>query len=130
MQKRTITLTVNIPSTSDFCAAYPQYKNVVKGGWGKELFGIIMRPESYVKTVCATVDLHLPGVAGVAEDCAHVLTPVGKGVRNQFCGAVVCCLMEANSFQKTGTKKAVPHKAFSKGEVYAKPGNWTGLDWK
>jgi len=42
------------------------------------------------------------------------LTPFDK----QFIGGVVCSLMEANGYQKTGTKRATPNKAFSKGEFY------------
>ncbi len=38
----------------------------------------------------------------------------------QFIGAAVSVLMQTNGFQKTNTKKAIPHPAFTKGEVYKK----------
>ena len=38
----------------------------------------------------------------------------------QFIGAVVCSLMEANGYEKTGKKRSIPHNAFTKGEVYAR----------
>ena len=36
----------------------------------------------------------------------------------QFIGSVICALMEANGYKKTGTKKSVPHELFSTGEFY------------
>lgn len=37
----------------------------------------------------------------------------------QAIGALVRILMEANGFKKTGIKRAIAHREFTKGEVYA-----------
>jgi hypothetical protein len=46
----------------------------------------------------------------------HLFDYVKKGI-----GAMVCAIMEANGYEKTGVKKAVPpfpYRVFSRGEVY------------
>jgi hypothetical protein len=58
-------------------------------------------------------------VAGIAEVSIQKVKRIGREpFDKQFIGGVVCSLMEANGYQNTGTKKAISHKAFSKGEFY------------
>jgi hypothetical protein len=60
-------------------------------------------------------------VAGIAEVSIQKVKRIGRELTpfdKQFIGGVVCSLMEANGYQNTGTKKAISHKAFSKGEFY------------
>lgn len=67
-------------------------------------------------------NLEMPAVAGIARSCYQQIQ-VQKEVSfsnftKQFMGALVCTLMEANGFRKTGRKKAIPHPMFTKGEFY------------
>lgn len=121
MQVQSFELPVNLPSVDEFAAHYKQYGRFARGD-GQFLFTLLVSPASYVRARVATADLNLPAVAGIAEMCyqaVQVQTSVEwSGFVKQFIGAIVCCLMEANGFQKTGTKKAIPHHAFTKGEMY------------
>lgn len=80
--------------------------------------------EAFNKMKWATEDMELPAVAGVVKLCLPFITAEHEERRNHLkkgIGAIVCCVMEANHFQKTGTKKAVPpvpERVFRKGEVY------------
>ena len=120
METKSITITINTPNTDDFSEKYPQYGPFAKGD-GNFLFQAITAPESFIKAK-AISDLGYPAVSGVAELCYMAVknqsviqwTPYIK----QFIGAVVCNLMEANGYDKTGKKKSIPHHAFTKGEVY------------
>jgi hypothetical protein len=79
-----------------------------------------MRPESLNSAIEAT-KLGLPAVTGIAEISIQEVKRTGRKLTpfdKQFIGGVICCLMEANDYQKTGKKKAITHKAFSKGEFY------------
>ena len=121
MQVQPFQLSVNLPSVDDFAARYKQYWQFARGD-GHFLFTLLVSPASFVRAQVATVDLDLPAVAGVAKTCYEaVQAQTGiewSGFVKQFIGAVICCLMEANGFKKTGTKKAIPYHAFTKGEMY------------
>lgn len=124
MQVQPFNLLVNLPSVDDFAAHYKQYGQFARGE-GHFLYTLLISPASFVRAQVATVDLDLPAVAGVAKLCHQAVqaqTDVEwSGYVKQFIGAVVCCLMEANGFQKTGVKKAIPYHAFTKGEMYTQP---------
>jgi hypothetical protein len=109
----------SIPSLEDFGKRFPQYKPYAVGE-GETLFKLLMRPESLNSAIEAT-KLGLPAVTGIAEVSIQEVKRIGRKLTpfdKQFIGGVVCSLMEANGYQKTGTKKAISHKAFSKGEFY------------
>ena len=110
---------VVIPNVNDFASSYPHYKNRATTT-GKVFFDLVMTPESFLKAACATDDLDLPGVAALAKQCFEAAGGSLSGTDKQYIGALVCALMEANGYRKTGTKRAIPHKAFTKGEVYRK----------
>lgn len=108
---------VNIPSWDDFAARYPQYKNRARNQ-NRAHFELIMTASSFLAAETVTLELELPGVAGVARRCAALTaTPLSR-TDKQFIGAAVCTLMEANGYSKTGRKRAIPHPDFTKGEVY------------
>jgi hypothetical protein len=121
MKTQSFQIAVNIPSLEDFSSRFPQYGPFAYEQ-GRFLFDLIMSPSSFIKAKVATIDLDLPAVAGVAKLCHQ--TVIANGTIEfsthikQFIGATVCVLMEANNFQKSGRKKAIPYSAFSKGEVY------------
>lgn len=108
---------VNIPSLEDFAAKYPQY-GPRAAGEGKVYFDLVMRPETFVRAAALTDCTGLPAVTAVAEEAAE-RGPL-EGTDKQFMGALVCALMEANDRPKTGRKRAIPHPAWNRGEVYTK----------
>ena len=113
-------LNVNIPDLDEFRQRFPQYGSFARGD-GSMLFDLIMSPHSYIRAMIAS-ELGLPAVAGVADFCVQIIernsTLLLSGHVKQFIGAVTCCLMEANGFRKTGTKRSIPHTGFTKGEFY------------
>ncbi len=121
MKLKQIEYQVHIPTVDEFAAQYRR-----DGTFAREdarfLFDLIMSPESYLRARIATLDLDLPAVAGVAKICFDAVENNGtvewNGRLKQFIGSAVCCLMEANGFSKTGTKRAIPHAGFTKGEMY------------
>lgn len=123
-------LDVQIPELHEFQDKYPQYKNFALSQEGRALFKLLMTPESFVKAAVVTLTLGLPGVAGIAKECAEAVPSGITDTQKRFCGATVCALMEANGFSKTGKKRAIPHEAFTKGEVYSFDGGAAGLAWR
>ncbi len=121
MQAQTFTVSANLVSVDEFGTHYRQYAQIANGD-GRFLFDLIMSPICFIRAQVATLDMDLPAVAGVAKVCYQAVmehrTIEWSGYVKQFIGAVVCALMEANGFRKTGTKRAIPYHAFTKGEVY------------
>lgn len=120
MQKQSITLEAQIPDLSDFEERFPQYGPFARND-GNFIFNTIMNPLSFFRARFAT-EMNLPAVSGVAEHCFHATTQQNiinfDSFLKQYIGALVCCLMEANGYSKTGKKKSIPHHAFTKGEFY------------
>jgi len=111
---------VNIPEQNDFINSYHFFNSLIKTKEYQIVFDIIMNPESFMACSYAT-KLNLPAVAAIAYECDKAIKDLGsKNQLKQFIGAVVCSLMEANEYEKTGVKKSIPHKAFSRGEFYKK----------
>jgi hypothetical protein len=121
MDTRTIEYRVNIPSVAEFAERYPQYGPLARNDF-HFLFELLMSPDAFVRARVATLDFELPAVAGIAATCYNAVqeqqTPQWNGLLKQFVGAVLCSLMMANGFEKTGTKRAIPHHGFTKGEFY------------
>lgn len=81
-----------------------------------------MSPAALNSAIEAT-SMGFPAVTGIAECAVQEFVRAGKEPTDfdkQFIGAVVCSLMEANGYGKTGKKRSIPHKAFTKGKVYEK----------
>ena len=122
MKSSKFSLIANLPDIEDFLDSYSRYTSLVNGD-GKPLFEAIVRPEVFIRAAVMS-DIGLPAILSVAEDCkvlagqhsAISLDPFTK----QFIGSVVCSLMEANGYMKTGKKRRVPHESFSVGECYVK----------
>lgn len=120
VQSYKIDVSATIPSKEDFFSKkqYKIFNNVMKDQTGINLFDAIMTPESFLRCKIVT-EFDLPAVAAVAEKCKEIVENLKEELQlKQFIGAVVCCLMEANGYEKTNKKKAIPHDAFSKGEFY------------
>ena len=120
MQTQSYTIQVNVPSVDEFSAKYKQYGPLAQGP-ANFLFEVLVSPESFVRAKMATLLGH-PAIDGPAELAYQAVANQNvvewNGTLKQFCGAVICCLMEANGYQKTGEKKSVRHHAFTKGEFY------------
>ncbi len=120
MQRLEFSLEAWIPSPEDFGGRFPQYKNYASSG-GRAVFDLLMSPASLNSAMVATA-MGFPAVTGIAEIAVQEFVRGGKELTDfdkQFIGAVVCSLMEANRYEKTGKKRSIPHNAFTKGEVYA-----------
>ena len=121
VQTQTISYNIQLPDIDDLLARYPRYTKLVNGE-GKFLFDLIMQSEIFLQAR-VLADFGLPSVLAVAELC-RLATEENSGpvaldsFTKQFIGAAICVLMEANGYQKSGTKKSVPHPSFSIGEFY------------
>lgn len=120
MKIQTYSQPVNLPTIDEFRDKYPQYGNYAENE-ARFLYDEIVCPKSFIFAMAAT-KMEFPAVTGVAEECYQLVQTKGtiewRGFTKQFIGAVVCTLMEANGYEKTGIKKSVPHQKFTKGEVY------------
>ena len=120
MITRTYTQTVNLPTIEEFRDRFPQYGNYAENE-ARFLYDEIISPQSFIYAMAAT-KMDFPAATGIAEECYQLVIDKGtiewRGFTKQFIGAVICKLMEANGYKKTGTKKSVPHPKFTKGEVY------------
>lgn len=122
MKTEVLKYEVEIPSFEDFGNQYPHYQNYALTV-GNNIFVKIMSPESFYKGMVSTI-IGLPAVTGIAELISENIIPL-KGTPNfnytkQYIGALMCSLMEANGYSKTGIKKSIPHLLFTKGELYKK----------
>ena len=108
-----------------FLSNYSHFADQLEGPGG-ELWRILNSEESFQKMRWATEDMELPAVAGVVRVCAPFVKSAPEKKRNrlkQGIGAMVCAVMDANGYEKTGKKKAVPpvpERVFSVGECYRK----------
>ena len=119
MSLQTFEIQVNIPDVETFCEQHKAYRNFIMDE-GEFLYQLLMTPESFIKAKTATDDLELPAVAGIAKIAYRTATEQGlwNGYVKQCIGALICTLMEANDYEKTGRKRSIPHPEFSRGEVY------------
>jgi hypothetical protein len=122
MKDQSFSLNVQIPELADFETRFPQYGPFAREN-GNFMFNIVMTPLSFLRCQFAT-ELNLPAVAGIAEISFNATSQQSiiqfDGFLKQFIGALVCTLMEANGFTKSGKKKSVPHREYTKGEFYQK----------
>lgn len=114
--------TPNIPSLDDFAQRYPHYGPLARDD-GRYLFDLVMSPSSYHSARNATLEEGRPAVAGVARICCEAIDQRPeltdrRDYMKQYTGALVCALMEANGFGRTGQKRAVPNSCFTVGEFY------------
>ena len=124
-----VELQVEVPTLADFGARYRQYGSRA-AGVGKPLYDLVMCPETFVAAAVVTDRLGLPAVAAIAEEVSSLLGGAMQSIDKQFVGALICSLMLANGYVKTGRKRAIPQKGWSKGEVYALPDGGSGLTFK
>ena len=108
---------VSLPSLEEFAERFPHY-GPRAADEGRLFFDLVMRPETFVDADALTRVLRLPAVTAVSSTASEVLRGKLTGTDRQFLGALVCTLMEANGYEKTGQKRAIPHPHWNRGEVY------------
>ena len=113
---------IYIPELKEFAATYPQFAGLAKGD-GKFLFDIVMKPETFIQAMVLT-EYGMPAVTSVAELCFNEAKKRKNFKLNsrikQFIGAMIASLMTANNYSKTGRKKSIIHRAYTRGEFYVK----------
>ena len=126
MKSLNFVVRVNVPEVDDVAAAAPQYATFARGD-GRFLFDLVMRPESFLNARAVTLELGLPALAGVAEVLVRASDERPGFEFNSFAkqavGSFLRVLMEANGFRKTDRRKAVPHPAFAKCQMFELVGN-------
>ena len=64
----------------------------------------------------------MPAATSVAEICYSEAKKrknfIFTGRIKQYIGAMIALLMTSNGYKKTGTKKSIFHKAYTRGEFY------------
>jgi hypothetical protein len=113
---------IYLPELKEFAAHYPQFAGLASGE-GKFLFDIVMKSETFIQAMILT-EYGMPAVTSVAELCYNEARKK-KGFQftgrvKQFIGAMIASLMAANGYSKTGRKKSIIHRAYTRGEFYVK----------
>jgi len=113
---------INIPELKEFVEAYPQFAGLAKSE-GKFLFDIVMKAETFIQAMVLT-EYGMPAVTSVAEVCYNEAKKLRgfkfTGRVKQFIGAMIALLMISNGYLKTGRKKSIIHRAYTRGEFYVK----------
>ena len=122
MKTKTYSRMINIPELKEFAVTYPQFAGIAKVD-GKFLFDIVMKPETFIQAMVLT-EYGMPAVTSVAEVCYNEAKK-RRGFKftgrvKQFIGAMIASLMTANGYNKTGRKKSIIHRAYTRGEFYVK----------
>ncbi len=122
MKTKVFSREINLPELKEFTARYPQFAGLAKED-GKFLFDIVMKPETFIQAMILT-EYGMPAVTSVAELCFNEAKK-RRGFKftgrvKQFIGAMVASLMAANGYVKTGRKKSIIHRAYTRGEFYVK----------
>ena len=120
MKTKNYSRDINIPELKEFTKSYPQFAGLAEGE-GKFLFDIVMKPETFIQAMVLT-KYGMPAVTSVAELCFNEAQK-RKGFKlnsrmKQFIGAMIASLMMANNYSKTGRKKSIIHRAYTRGEFY------------
>lgn len=108
---------------AQFSQTHPSFASTIDG-MPFDSWGALNTPEAFTKMKVATEDLELPALAGILKSVSQYIlgAPAEKqdAIKRAY-GALVCVIMEANGYRKTGIKKAVPPipvRIFSKAEFY------------
>ena len=122
MKKKTYSKEIYLPELKEFAATYPQFAGLASAE-GKFFFDIVMKPETFIQAMILT-EYGMPAVTSVAELCYNEARKK-KGFQftgrvKQFIGAMIASLMAANGYKKTGRKKSIIHRAYTRGEFYVK----------
>ena len=118
MRTEILRVPVQLPSVTDFVERFPHYTAArYQERW---LFDLIVTPENFYSAAAITDALVLPAVSAVARRVSVTARRHGglSPFRKQVAGAIVCSLMEANGFSKTGVKRYIPEEGWSRGELY------------
>ena len=126
MRIQNYTVRVSVPTLDEFAEHYPRYGGLARGD-GRFVFDLVMTPETFVAARTVTEALGLPAVSAIAKECYRLYDKRAGQISaewntiKQFTGAVICTLMEANGYKKTGRKLSVSVKHWNRGEFYKGP---------
>lgn len=122
MKDTKIETTITLVDVNDFIKKYPRFSTFVNNE-GRVLFDAVVKSQVFVDA-SILANYGYPSVLGVAQQCQEIIAESEElkadSFTKQFIGSVICSLMEANGYKKTGIKKSVPHKLFTTGEFYEK----------
>jgi hypothetical protein len=122
MKKQMYSKDILIPDLKDFEKAYPTFSMIAKGK-GKFLFNLVMQPETFIQAMILT-EYGMPAVNSIAEICYNEAKKrkgfIFSGRIKQYIGAMIALLMTSNGYKKTGIKKSIFHKNYTRGEFYIK----------
>jgi hypothetical protein len=122
MKTGNYSIEIKIPEIKEFAKKYPQFAGLAKSE-GKFLFDIVMKPETFIQAMILT-EYGMPAVTSVAELCFNEAKKRNgfnfNSRMKQFVGAMIASLMIANGYAKTGRKKSIIHRAYTRGEFYTK----------
>ncbi len=111
-----------IPELKEFETLYPQFSDLAKNKC-RFLFDIVMQPETFIQAKVLT-EHGMPAITSIAEVCFNEAKKRKgfdfSGRVKQFIGAMIAALMTANGYKKTGRKKSIIHRAYTRGEFYVK----------
>lgn len=116
----------NQANRDDFQAKYRNFAPLLDRT-DLQLWATLNNEAAFSHMRSATVCWGYPAVAGITFLIAPILENVPTEEADYVkkgTGAIVRAIMEANGYEKTGVKKAVPpfpYRVFSRGEVYQLP---------
>jgi hypothetical protein len=117
MQRVSLAEDFNLPEPDELGRHFPHYVPRATGP-GNDLFRLVMNAESMVRARVVTTLLGLPAVTAVAAAASTMRSGDISDTDKQFVGALIRTLMEANGFEKTNRKRAIPVDGWNRGEVY------------
>jgi hypothetical protein len=113
---RTVTFPLHVPTLNEFRARYPSFGDLAAGA-AADVLDMVFQPASLLRVVGLIESTGDAAATALAEPFI-ALRPAPTDREKQLLGALTCLLLEMNGWQKTGTKRAIPHPLFNRGEVY------------
>ncbi len=120
MRTANFRIEISLPGLDDFLGMYPHYAAAQQAE--RFLFDAITTPVNFVRAAAITDVLNLPAISAVADLATSACSAQGglNNYRKQMAGAIVCCLMLANGYARTGVKHAISRPGWTRGELYSR----------
>jgi hypothetical protein len=111
-----ITFVCSIPTSDEFRAKYRSFGELA-GTAAADITALVFQPTSLIRILGLIESTGDAAATALVEPFLR-LRPTPTDREKQLLGALTCALLEANGWEKTGTKRAIPNPAFNRGEVY------------
>lgn len=105
-----------VPSRNEWVVAHPQ-KASSSTARALAIFDFLSKPGLILQAVLATEAFEMPPITGVALALNHEFPNLSIHER-QTIGSILCLIMELNGYSRTGRKRSIGFKPWSKGELY------------